>query len=117
MVKYEKNPFIAYYIRQLIDKKMNIAQVDPDKVDKLAIDGGGANVDGDGVIDLGCISRLDVDDMRFSTFLNRSFEGCSHLEIALPQNVRYFTDNRQTNHQSPLILVQLEETDQSGYIR
>lgn len=35
MTQYEKNPFITYYIHQLIDKKMNLDQMDPEKVEQL----------------------------------------------------------------------------------
>ena len=88
-----------------------------DEVDELAVDGGGADIDGDGVIGFGRISGLHIDNVGFSAFLNRSFKGCGHLETTFPQNIRYLTDNRQADRQAVFALIQFEKTDQSRYIR
>jgi hypothetical protein len=36
MTQHEKNPFITYYIHQLIDKKMSLKAMDQEKIAQLA---------------------------------------------------------------------------------
>jgi hypothetical protein len=36
MTQHEKNPFITYYIHQLIDKKMNLEEMEQEKIAQLA---------------------------------------------------------------------------------
>ena len=87
------------------------------EIDQLAIDGCGSNIHGNGVVAVGCITRLNVDDMGFPAGMNRSHQGCGNLEISLPEDIRNFLDYRKIHCQSVFAMFQLQKTNQTRHIR
>jgi len=83
----------------------------------LAINGGGADIDGNGVVPLAGIAGLDIDDLVFSSFHYGPGEGGRYLEIGFSQNIGKLPNHGERNHQPMFVVTLLEKADEAAGIR
>ena len=85
-----------------------------DEIDQLAINGGGADIDGDGVVAVAGIARLDIDDLVLAALHHGPGERGCNLEAGFSQDIRKFSNHRQRNHQPMFMVTLFEETDETA---
>jgi hypothetical protein len=84
------------------------------QIDELAVNRGGADVHGDGIVAVGGVSGLDVDDLGLAALHHRPGQGGGDPESVLAQRVGNFADYRQAHRQAVFVVVQLQVADQPG---
>ena len=87
------------------------------QVNQLAVDGGGADVHGNGIVAVRRIARLNVDDVGFSSRMNRPCQGSGNFKISFPEDLRNLLNYRKIHCQPVLAMFQFQKTDQAGHIR
>jgi len=88
-----------------------------DKIDDLTVYRGGADIHGNGITAVGRVAGLNIDDARLAEIPHGSHQGCRKLEVVFTNHIRYFTDHRQINLQTMLIMFEVQMADQAGDIR